>query len=121
MTPFGIKLRLLREERNISMASMAKHLQVSPAYLSQLETGKKGFPSTVMVDHICAMLGLIWDDAEELKRLAQLSKARVVIDTSSLGPEATRAANLFADVMSRVDDEDAKLMADWLEERLNAL
>ncbi|MCE2517281.1 MAG: helix-turn-helix domain-containing protein [Alphaproteobacteria bacterium] len=121
MTPFGLKLRELRESRGISMSSMAKHLHVSAAYLSQLETGKKGHPTTVMVDHICAMLGLIWDDAEELKHLAKLSKARVAIDTAALGPEATRAANLLAEVLPRVDDDEAKLMADWLNERLKSL
>lgn len=121
MTPFGIKLRALRDERGITMAAMAKHLHVSPAFLSQLETGKKGQPTSVMVDHICALLGLIWDDAEELKRLAQLSKARVVIDTAPLGAEATRAANLMNEVLGRVDEDEAKLMADWLDERRKTL
>jgi transcriptional regulator with XRE-family HTH domain len=121
MTPFGLKLRQLRKKHGISMASMAKHLHISSAYLSQLETGKKGYPTTVMVDHICVMLDLIWDDAEELKHLAKLSKARVAIDTAELGPEATRAANLMAEVLPRVNDDEARLMADWLDERLKAL
>ena len=121
MTPFGIKLRELRGTNGITMAEMAKYLSVTPSYLSQLETGKKGHPTTAMVDRICAMLGLIWDDAEELKRLAQISKARVVIDTATLGAEATRAANLMAQVLHRVDDNEAKLMANWLDGRAKSL
>jgi transcriptional regulator with XRE-family HTH domain len=121
MTPFGIKLRQLREKKGMTLTTMAKTLGITSAYLSQLETGKRGQPSAVMVDRICAILGLIWDDAEALKDLARLSKPRAVIDTTDLGAEATRAANLMAEVLPRVDDEEARLMAEWLEERRKSL
>ena len=58
------------------------------------------------VDQICAVFGLIWDDAEELKTLARLSRVRVVIDTAGLGPEATRAANLMAQMLPRADEQE---------------
>lgn len=121
MTPFGIKLRQLREKKGMTLTTMAKTLGITSAYLSQLETGKRGQPSAVMVDRICAILGLIWDDAEALKDLARLSKPRAVIDTTDLGAEATRAANLMAEVLPRVNDEEARLMAEWLEERRKSL
>ena len=121
MTPFGIKSRQLREKKGMTLTTMAKTLGITSAYLSQLETGKRGQPSAVMVDRICAILGLIWDDAEALKDLARLSKPRAVIDTTDLGAEATRAANLMAEVLPRVDDEEARLMAEWLEERRKSL
>jgi len=121
MSPFGIKLRQLREKKGMTLTTMAKTLGITSAYLSQLETGKRGQPSAVMVDRICAILGLIWDDAEALKDLARLSKPRAVIDTTDLGAEATRAANLMAEVLPRVDDEEARLMAEWLEERRKSL
>ncbi|MGB1036782.1 MAG: helix-turn-helix domain-containing protein, partial [Candidatus Puniceispirillales bacterium] len=37
MTPFGEKLRELRKQHGMTMASMAQHLGVSSAYLSQVE------------------------------------------------------------------------------------
>ena len=40
--------------------------------------------------------GLIWDDAEELVRLARLSHPRVVVDTAGLSPQATELANRLA-------------------------
>lgn len=119
-TAFGQRLRDLRIAKNITLAAMAKILGVTTSYLSQIETGKKPPSSPVMVDQICAILGLIWDDAEHMKQLAAQSKARVTIDTTALGPEATRAANLMAGVLSKVDDDEAKLMADWLQSRLDA-
>ena len=36
MTPFGIRLRELREERGVTQKDMAAALRVSPAYLSAL-------------------------------------------------------------------------------------
>lgn len=118
-TAFGQRLRDLRRQKSITLASMAKILGVTTSYLSQIETGKKPPSSIAMVDHICAILGLIWDDAEEMKQLAAQSKSRVTIDTVALGPEATRAANLMAELLPKVDDEEAKLMADWLQSRLD--
>lgn len=44
MTPFGKRLRELREERGVTQKEMAQALRVSPAYLSALEHGRRGQP-----------------------------------------------------------------------------
>ena len=119
MTPFGEKIRELRQIHGISMADMAAHLNVSSAYLSQLEHGKRGAPGVIMIDQICALFGLIWEDAEDLKTLAALSHPRVVIDAKDLGKEAMIAANLFAQLLPRVSEEEARTMAEWLKTRLD--
>jgi transcriptional regulator with XRE-family HTH domain len=97
MTPFGAKLRQLRRERGLTLKEMAAALAVSPAYLSALEHGKRGVPTWYMVQRIIAYFNVIWDEAEELQRLAEASDPRVVVDTSGLEPEATELANLLAD------------------------
>ena len=117
-TAFGQQLRSLRLQKKITLASMAKILGVTPSYLSQIENGKKNISSHSMIDQINAVLGLIWDDAEKMKSLAAHSKARVTIDTTDLGPQATRAANLMAELIHKVDEQQAKLMADWLDAQL---
>jgi transcriptional regulator with XRE-family HTH domain len=119
MTPFGLKIRELRQTHGISMAKMASYLNVSSAYLSQLEHGKRGAPGVIMIDQICALFGLIWEDAEELKTLAALSQPRVVIDTSQLGKDAMVAANLFGQLLPRVSEEEARAMAEWMKTRLD--
>ena len=96
MTPFGAKVRQLRRERDITLKTMAAALGVSPAYLSALELGKRGVPTWFMVQRIIAFFNVIWDEAEELQRLAEMSDPRVVVDTSGLEPEATELANLLA-------------------------
>ncbi|WP_207539760.1 helix-turn-helix domain-containing protein [Sabulicella rubraurantiaca] len=96
MTPFGRKLRELREARGITLTELAAALQVSPAYLSALEHGRRGRPSPGLVHQVNEHFGLIWDEAEELVSLARLSHPRVVVDTAGLSPEATRLANELA-------------------------
>lgn len=96
LTPLGEKLRQLREARSVTQAEMAEALNVSSAYLSALEHGKRGLPNWAFVQRIVGYFNLIWDDADELETLAFLSHPRVVVDTVDLSPNATRLANLFA-------------------------
>jgi transcriptional regulator with XRE-family HTH domain len=97
MTPFGEKLRALRAERGISLKAMAAALGLSAAYLSALEHGRRGRPTHALVVAICAQLNIIWDEADELIRLARLSHPRVTVDTAGLSPGATEFANLLAE------------------------
>jgi transcriptional regulator with XRE-family HTH domain len=96
VTPFGRKLRALREAHGVSQAELAHALHVSPAYLSALEHGRRGKPIAGLIHQINERFGLIWDEAEEMARLARLSHPRVVVDTAGLSPEATELANTLA-------------------------
>ena len=97
MTPFGQKLRELRANQGLTQQQLAQQIGVTPAYLSALEHGHRGRPSFYLIQRIIGVLGVIWDEAEELTRLARLSHPKVTIDTSGLSPEATELANLLAD------------------------
>ena len=96
MTPFGRKLRELRAERGVTLKAMAEAIGVSPAYLSALEHGRRGTPTWYLVQRIIAYFNVIWDEAEDLERLAQDSHPRVVVDTAGLGATATELANRLA-------------------------
>jgi len=110
MTPFGARLRELRAKRGVQLKEMASALAVSPAYLSALEHGYRGRPSRPFVHQICAYFNIIWDDAEELQRLAQISHPRVIVDTSGLSPEATELANRLAETIRALDPDTIKAM-----------
>ena len=101
MTPFGGKLREMRAARAVTLKDMAAAIGVSAAYLSALEHGNRGAPSWYLLQRIIGYFNVIWDEAEELERLARNSNPRVVVDTSGLRPEATELANrLAADIRS---------------------
>ena len=105
MTPFGEKLRAIRAARGLALKDMAAGLQVSPAYLSAMEHGRRGKPSRRFVHRVCQFLGIIWDEAEELQRLADLSHPRVVVDTAGLSVKATLFANLLAGRIAGLPDD----------------
>ncbi|MDZ4381053.1 MAG: helix-turn-helix domain-containing protein [Parvibaculum sp.] len=102
MTPFGRKLRELRAIRGVTMKEMAAALRVTPAYLSALEHGKRGRPSWRLVQAIVGYFNVIWDEAEELERLARISHPRIVIDTSGLAPQATELANRLSEEIAEM-------------------
>jgi len=97
MTPFGKRLREMRRLKGVTLTEMAFALEVSPAYLSALEHGKRGRPSLLLQHQICAYFNIIWDEAEALHRLARISHPRIIVDTAGLSPEATELANLLAE------------------------
>lgn len=104
MTPFGAKVRALRDARGVALKDMAADLHVSAAYLSALEHGKRGRPAPGLVMQIAGYFGCIWDEAEDLKRLADLSHPRVTIDTAGLPPERTELANRLAQSIRTLPD-----------------
>ena len=106
MTPFGLKLRELRRAKGVSQKEMAGALGISAAYLSALEHGRRGIPTWVMVQKMIGYFNIIWDDAEELQRLAETSHPRVVIDTSGLSPRATELANRLSKDISQLAEKD---------------
>lgn len=114
MTPFGLKLRQLRKAKKIQQSRLAADLGLSAAYLSALEHGNRGRPSRELVHEICGYFGLIWEEADELQRLADLSDPKVVIDTAGLHPAATELAN-------RLKSQIANLSEDQLEGLISLL
>ncbi len=110
LTPFGARIRALRRQQTVSQKQMAADLQISAAYLSALERGRRGRPSPVLVDQICGYFNIIWDEADGLRRLAKLSHPRVVIDTTQTGPEATELANRLAEGINELPVARVKQM-----------
>ncbi|MEP4378071.1 MAG: helix-turn-helix domain-containing protein [Alphaproteobacteria bacterium] len=107
MTPFGSKVRALRGDRGITLKTMASDLEISEAYLSSLEHGHRGRPSEALVVQVCEYFNLIWDDYEEMHRLAALSHPKITVDTSGLSETHTELANTLAEKIRDLSDQDA--------------
>ena len=120
MTPFGKKMRDWRRIKGLTQQQQAEILGVSTAYISALEMGTRGQPSTAFVDQICVWMGLIWDDAEELKRLAMVSHPKPYIDVRGQSAEAVYLANYLAENIQRLSAEDCRYLARVIKSRLVA-
>ena len=110
MTPLGVKLRALRKDKGVTLSQMAGALEVTPAYLSALEHGNRGRPTTLRLHQICAYFAIIWDEADDLHRLAEISHPKVTIDTSGLSPEATELANRLAVQIGELSETKIEVM-----------
>ena len=120
MTPFGERMRHMRARKGVTQKEMAAALGVSAAYLSALEHGRRGMPSWPLLQKIVGYFNVIWDDAEELQRLAATSHPRVTVDTVGLSPQATLLANRLAGAIGTLSEADvAELLArlDAMEKR----
>ena len=120
MTPFGNKVRDYRKARKLSLKKMAEDLGVSSAYFSALEHGHRGRPGSGLIQQISGYFKLSWDEVEELKRLADLSHPRVVVDTSGLSPSATELANLLADAIHDMDEDTIEWVLHEIRGRMGA-
>jgi transcriptional regulator with XRE-family HTH domain len=118
MTPFGEKLRALRAERGVLQRDMAAALAVSPAYLSALEHGRRGAPSAGLIHQIADYFGLIWDDADELRALAKLSRPRLKLNAAGLTPEQTALGNRLARDLRNLDPATVATIHRLLDEAL---
>lgn len=78
MKTLGQKIRELREEKDFSLRKLAKKIEVSPAFLSDIELGRRN-PSEKNLKLIAQVLNISLDElrnydtrfpVEDLKRLA---------------------------------------------------
>lgn len=106
MTPFGERVRHLRRQRGLMLKDMAAHLGVSSAYLSALERGERGKPTWTLIQGVLQYFNIIWDEADELIRLADLSDPRVKIDTSGTHARATLLANRLAREVGNLSEDE---------------
>lgn len=114
MTPFGAAVRKIRKKRGITQKAMAAALGVSPAYLSALESGKRGKPGFDFLQRVAGYLHIIWDEADDLFRIAAISHPRVVVDTSGLPPDYTAFANRLAAEIRELGPETIEEMTELL-------
>jgi transcriptional regulator with XRE-family HTH domain len=118
MTPFGNKLRILRNEKNITQKELARAIGVSPAYLSSLERGNRGVPSVQIVEAVCVYFNIIWEDADEVRRLALLSHPKIIINTSNLNNhKATELTNLLANKINYLNKEQIEKIINIIENK----
>lgn len=121
MTPFGERLRQLRAERGMTQKEMASEVGVSAAYLSALEHGHRGVPSWALLQRIIACLNIIWDEADELQRLALQSHPKVTVDTSGMHPMATELANLLKQSIADLPPQDLEILIHRLQVMRNRI
>lgn len=91
MTPFSDYLFQLRRLRGLRQNELAAALGLGSSYISALESCRKDPPTPHQLQRLSQALSLSHMEAEELGRLAALSRRRLEIP-----PEASKEEYLFA-------------------------
>jgi len=115
MTPFGARLRQLREDRGLRLKDMAEELGVSATYLSALEHGRRSKPNWSFIQRVIHYFNIIWDEADELQRLADVSNPKITVDTAGLPPKATELANRLARDIRTLTEADLEALLETLD------
>lgn len=113
ITSLGKKLRMLRLDRGEVMKDMANALDVSSAYLSAIERGKKA-PSEKVISGIKKHYALSPAEARELQEAVELSQTSISIDLHDADEDqrmlATAFARKFRDLEDFQKNQIAKLL-----------
>ena len=108
MTPFGIRLKYIRVQRHKSLNDLSRALKVSIAYVSMLENGKRGRPADGLIELICSYFNLSWEEADELKFLAQHSDINTKMNSEKLSLNATMLTNVLKNNIKWLNEEQLK-------------
>lgn len=95
VTAFGKFLRRLRIDKELLLKEMATELQVSSAFLSSVELGKKSI-SEEFEEKIISKYKLDVKEASELRQAANLSQPSVKIDLVGKSADAREMVMCFA-------------------------
>ena len=107
VTAFGKFCRKLRIDRGQIMLDMAKSLQVSPAFLSAVENGKKNIPAQ-WGDKIVKAYKLSEEKSLELMDAIDKSKIEIRINLSKHSEQDRNLAIAFAREFGSLNSEQKK-------------
>jgi choline kinase/DNA-binding XRE family transcriptional regulator len=114
METFGEYIKKMREIRRIGLREMAKAVQISAAYLSDIEKNKRGGPSKEVITKISNLLEL---NLESLFDLAGISSNKVPPDLPEIIKEYPALSKLIRAVKKKdLDNHQILRLAKELEE-----
>jgi transcriptional regulator with XRE-family HTH domain len=103
LTPYGKQVRKYRIDKGMTLREMAAKLDVTPAFLSSVETGRRPVPEKVCTK-TARLLDLDVAEHAELKRLADASRPQVKVRFEESGDQEVAA--MFARRFGELDDDD---------------
>lgn len=99
---FGLKMRQLRQEKNLSLAALAKMAGMSASYLNEIEKGKK-YPKTEKILVMADALKVPYDELVSLKLTRNLAPLNDLL-----------TSHLITDLPLNILGFDLGKMAEWL-------
>lgn len=105
ITPFGKELRKIRIDRSLSLRDMAEALDVSSAYLSAVENGKRPITDKTF-NAILAYLNTDEATVSALKKARELSARTVTLSLEAANDTAKETLLAFARNFNSLSNEE---------------
>lgn len=109
LTEFGKFCRKLRIDRGELLKDMAGKLNVTSAYLSAVEVGKRNIPESWM-DEITSLYTLNESEKSNLMTAADQSARQVKIELDGQSPMHRQVAMVFARKLNELDEDSLRVM-----------
>lgn len=113
LTEFGKNLRRLRIDRGLLLKNMADDLEITSAYLSSIENGKRK-PSLDLVNKVIDKYKLTDVEKIELMDAYYLTLQSINIDTSNTTSTQSELGLVFARSINTLSEEQIKKINDIL-------
>lgn len=104
-TLFGKEIRKLRIDESTTLRQMADAIEISPSYLSSIETGKRKLTVEVL-EKIIGFFHLNREKEDTLRDLANKTSESISIDLSGLSQNRSESAAIFARKLNTMTDDE---------------
>jgi len=118
VTEFGKELRKRRIDRGETLYDMSNAINVTSAYLSALENGRKKISGSLF-NKLIAHLELNSADTKKLRRMAEEAVPSVKISLINADKNARSVAAMFARSFNEIEAEKMANLKKYLEKILN--
>jgi len=115
-TVFGKALRKIRINRDELLMDMAKKLEITSAYLSSIENGKRGIPQD-MSKKIIKLYNLDADESKNLFTAEDESRKKVEFDFTNSDPSKKNIVLALARSFDELSDEQLQEIRNILDKR----
>ena len=115
-TIFGKALRKIRINRDELLMDMAKKLEITSAYLSSIENGKRGIPQD-MSKKIIKLYNLDADESKNLFMAEDESRKKVEFDFTNSDPSKKNIVLALARSFDELSDEQLQEIRNILDKR----
>ncbi|MEG1395161.1 MAG: helix-turn-helix transcriptional regulator [Clostridia bacterium] len=103
-TAFGAFVKKMRLEKKENLRQMAENLNVSSAFLSAVEVGKKTVPKD-WTEKLSEIYALAVEEQNELKNCIDKDNGKVVINIANMETEKQDVSMMFARTINSADQK----------------
>lgn len=116
VTLYGKALRKLRVDHELTLKALSEKLdeELSPAYLSAIEIGKRAIPRNLS-DKVKKKLGLSDAEYKDLKEAEYKSVNEVKLNFSEMKKHQAKTARVFAQLVKNFNTEKCKKLQSMMQ------